>query len=99
MCKVYQNEASLERYYNYGKTCALEEHIRAGISNLVIKNENGELSCSFRREKIMTGVEHYTNLNNPTYILMAKGSVTDSIKYKKIKFYFIRILNFFYYNI
>ena len=77
MCKVYQNVASLQRYYNTGRSSSVTADPSAGISNLVITNQNGTLSCSFRREKSMPGVAHYTNLNNSTYILMAYGLVTD----------------------
>ena len=77
MCKVYQNVASLQRYYNSGKSSSITADPSAGISNLVITNQNGTLSCSFRREKNMPGVANYTNLNNSTYILMASGPVNN----------------------
>ena len=77
MCKVYQNKATLERYHNSGKSSSVTNNPSAGISNLVITNQNGALSCSFTREKTMPGVDYYTNLNNPSYILMAQGSVSS----------------------
>ena len=86
MCKVYQNQASLERYHNSGKSSSITNNPSAGISNLVIKNQNGALSCSFTREKFMDGVDYFTNLNNPAYILMAQGSISGGmyIQYKPI---------------
>jgi hypothetical protein len=81
LCKVYQNIASLQRYYNTGKSSSVTADPSAGISNLVITNQNGTLSCSFRREKIMPGIAHYFNLNNPTYVLMSQGSVSGGMQY------------------
>ena len=74
MCKA--PEYTIERYYNNDKSPVKSSNPSAGISNSIVKYENGVLKCSFTRDKSLANVDQFYNLTRPTYILVAQGQLS-----------------------
>jgi hypothetical protein len=85
---------NVKRYFNEGKSPKIQ--IYSGLSNVLIKNENGILNCKFNRTKTINSISNFYNLNNPYYVLLATGDF-DGGKLKEMQYniIIIKILIFF----
>ena len=78
MCGVSANQMSVKRYFNEGKSPQMQLQSTIGLSNLQITNENGILKCIFNRTKTISSIRNYYSLNNPYYVLLARGDLDES---------------------
>jgi hypothetical protein len=86
LCKIVNNVASVEHYFNSGKSKpSLLDGTRpsVGITNPIVKVENGVMTCSFTRAKSIKTVarqlteSNYFDINNQYYLLHARGPINN----------------------
>jgi len=81
LCKMMNNQGSVEHYYNSGRTRpSLLDAARpsVGISSATVKVENGVMTCTFTRAKQFAGLANYFDIKNNQYrILHARGTITS----------------------
>ena len=80
MCTIQSNNGNVTRYINNGKSSEQQSKPSLGLSDIVVTNNNGILRCQFSRTKRIVDEEGYFDLFSPYYILLAKGSLSGSIK-------------------
>ena len=84
MCKYNSNGNSLiQHYYNVGKKSEVlaNSNPTVGISQPSVSLQDGFLSCSFKRQKKNSISSRYFDLNNPYYLMLARGLLDgNSIK-------------------
>ena len=80
MCAMQSNNGSVTRYINNGKSSEQQPKPSIGLSDIVVTNNNGILRCQFNRIKRIIGEEGYYDLFSPYFVLLAKGSLSGSIK-------------------
>lgn len=89
MCKNHKDgRFSVEHYYNnYNNPEVLYiPDPSVGISSSKVKREDHSLVFSFKRSVKNSSVTNYFDLNNPYYLLMAKGELSDGNKGKPMSF-------------
>lgn len=79
VCKISDQKGYVQHYYNTGKSAPgylSPSNPEIGITNAKIEIVNGQVLCSFTREKFINGVNNYFNLNESFYLLIVKGGVS-----------------------
>ena len=79
MCTMVSNIGNVTRYINSGKASQQQPDPSIGLSNISVTNTNGILRCQFNRTKYIA-TENYYSLFSSYYVLLAKGSLSGSIK-------------------
>ena len=74
MCSTKSN---VRRFFNKGTRIELQQNSTLGLSNETAENTNGVLRCQFNRTKYIA-VKDYFSLFSPWYVLLAKGSLSES---------------------
>ena len=76
MCTTASN-GDVRRFFNTGYTNKQQIDSSIGLSNVTVGNANGVLRCQFNRTKYIA-VKDYFSLFSPWYVLLAKGSLSES---------------------
>ena len=74
---MVSNQGNISRYVNKGYTSIPQTDLLVGLSDVAVSNNNGILRCQFNRKKYL-GVGNYYNLFRSAYVLLAKGSLSES---------------------
>ncbi len=77
MCSTGSYEGKIRRFFNTGTKSELQQNSTIGLSNVNVTNANGVLRCQFNRTKYIA-VKDYFSLFSPWYVLLAKGSLSES---------------------
>ncbi len=81
VCQVNNNNTvSLLHYYNKGKhpSLLLSSNPTVGFTNIKTSYTNGVATCSFTRERKLSNIANYFDLNKSYYILTALGPIRSN---------------------
>ncbi len=76
---MVSNKGNVTRYINSGKASQQQPDPTVGLSDIVVTNNNGILRCQFNRTRYID-MPYYYSLSSSYYVLLAKGSLSESIK-------------------
>lgn len=82
-CKYITNGNSIvQHYFNVDKEPEILEssYPTVGISEALVSLKDGYLTCSFKREKKNSISSRYFDLNNPYFLMIAKGNLDSNSK-------------------
>ncbi|CAF0731294.1 unnamed protein product, partial [Brachionus calyciflorus] len=82
VCKISNGVGSVEHYYNTDKSAPgyLDpDNPTIGLTNAVVTVVNGQIQCSFTREKFIQGNSRYFDMRNTFTLLVVKGGVSNGV--------------------